>query len=158
VVPVTDDNRAARSSGELLRLIAAGTATSVGTAFLRSLAHHVVEAMDADVVFIAEADDSTPEATVLASAGPDAYDLQGARHATVEVVRVSVMPFSELDAGAVQDQDPDAPSHDVWLQRRREFYAGCREHVATVLGDPDWRLREDEPMVVLRFRLVPEAA
>jgi signal transduction histidine kinase/uncharacterized protein YhfF len=81
-------------------------------------------------------------------------DLDGKRHGAVEVVRVSVMPFSELDAGAVQDQDPDAPSHEVWLERRREFYACCREHLAELLGEPGWRLRDDEPMVVLRYRLV----
>jgi uncharacterized protein YhfF len=81
-------------------------------------------------------------------------DLDGKRHGTVEVVRVSVMPFAELDAGAVQDQDPDAPSHEIWLQRRREFYAGCREEIAELLGEPGWRLRDDEPMVVLRYRLV----
>jgi signal transduction histidine kinase/uncharacterized protein YhfF len=83
-------------------------------------------------------------------------DLAGARHGTVEVARVSVMPFRELDAGAVQDQDPDAPSHEEWLARRRRFYADCREEIAAVLGEPGWRLRDDEPMVVLRYRLVED--
>jgi signal transduction histidine kinase/uncharacterized protein YhfF len=83
-------------------------------------------------------------------------DTQGQRHGTVEVTRVSVMPFRELDAGSVQDQDPDAPSHEEWLQRRRRFYAGCRGEIAELLGEPGWRLRDDEPMVVLRYRLVGE--
>ena len=83
-------------------------------------------------------------------------DVEGRRHGAVEVVRVSVMPFRELDAGSVQDQDPDAPSHEMWLQRRREFYAGCREQIAELLGEPGWRLRDDEPMVVLRYRLVAD--
>ena len=81
-------------------------------------------------------------------------DVEGTRHGAVEVVRVSVMPFNELDAGAVQDQDPDGPSHDEWLRRRREFYAGCRDQIAELLGEPGWRLRDDEPMVVLRYKLV----
>jgi len=37
-----------------LRAVAAGTAGVVGEAFLRSLAHHVAEAFDAEIAFVAE--------------------------------------------------------------------------------------------------------
>ena len=43
-----------RSGADLLRTIAAGTAASVGTAFLRSLVRHVAEALDAEIAFAAE--------------------------------------------------------------------------------------------------------
>jgi len=39
---------------DLLRAVAAGTANVTGTAFLRSLARHLAEALDADVAFVSE--------------------------------------------------------------------------------------------------------
>jgi hypothetical protein len=41
-----------------------------------------------------------------------------------------------------------------WRDRQREYYGRCREQVATLLGEPDWRLTESEPLVVLRFKVV----
>jgi len=66
-----------RPSGpELLRTIAAGTAASVGTAFLRSLVRHVAEALDADVAFLAEVEEGAWErARVLASHGRGGVEL-----------------------------------------------------------------------------------
>jgi signal transduction histidine kinase/uncharacterized protein YhfF len=45
---------ASTRGSDLLATVAAGTATVVGTAFLRSLTHHLAEALDADFAFIAE--------------------------------------------------------------------------------------------------------
>ena len=45
------------SGAELLRTIAAGTASATGTAFLRSLVQHVAEALDAEIAFAAEVDE-----------------------------------------------------------------------------------------------------
>jgi GAF domain-containing protein len=45
---------------DLLRAVAAGTAGVVGEAFLRSLTHHVAEAFDAEVAFVAETLERTP--------------------------------------------------------------------------------------------------
>src|SRR5215217_288446 len=66
-----------RSSGpELLRTIAAGTAASVGTAFLRSLVRHVAEALDAEIAFAAAVEEGAWErARVLASYGRDGVEL-----------------------------------------------------------------------------------
>ena len=65
-----------RSGADLLRTIAAGTAASVGTAFLRSLVQHVADALDAEIAFAAEVDEGAWErARVLASNGRDGVDL-----------------------------------------------------------------------------------
>jgi signal transduction histidine kinase/uncharacterized protein YhfF len=53
--PPVPDARNAAGERDLLRAVAAGTAGVVGEAFLRSLAHHVAEAFDADLAFVAEA-------------------------------------------------------------------------------------------------------
>jgi signal transduction histidine kinase len=64
------------SGAELLRTIAAGTAASVGTAFLRSLVRHVAEALDADIAFAAEVEEGAWErARVLASHGRGGVEL-----------------------------------------------------------------------------------
>jgi uncharacterized protein YhfF len=81
-------------------------------------------------------------------------DHHGRRHGTVEVVRIAVMPFGEVDAGAVYEHDPDGVSPDEWRERQRDYYDRCREQMATLLDQPSWRLTDAEPVVVLRFRLV----
>src|SRR5215218_10582048 len=61
---------------DLLRTIAAGTAASVGTAFLRSLVRHVAEALDAEIAFAAEVEEGAWEhARVLASHGRGGVEL-----------------------------------------------------------------------------------
>jgi signal transduction histidine kinase len=64
------------SGAELLRTIAAGTAASVGTEFLRSLVRHVAAALDADIAFAAEVEEGAWEqARVLASHGRGGVEL-----------------------------------------------------------------------------------
>ena len=64
------------SGAELLRTIAAGTAASAGTAFLRSLVRHVAEALDAEIAFAAEVEEGAWErARVLAAHGRDGVEL-----------------------------------------------------------------------------------
>ena len=38
------------------------------------------------------------------------------------------------------------------MASHRAFYAGCRDEVALLLGEPGWRLTDAEPMVVTSFR------
>lgn len=81
-------------------------------------------------------------------------DHHGRHHGAVEVQRVSVVPF-----GALEQEVPDAraagfDSLDAWLEQRRSFYDGCRHEIAILLGEPGWRLTDDELMVVLWFRVV----
>ena len=40
---------------------------------------------------------------------------------------------------------------DEWHALQRAFYDGCRDEVALLLGEPGWRLTDDEPMVVTWF-------
>jgi len=83
-------------------------------------------------------------------------DHRGRRHGTVEVVRIAVMPFGEVDAGSVEEHEAGLGA-DEWRAAQRDYYDRCREHVAGLLGEPQWRLTDAEPLVVLRFKLVAEA-
>ena len=83
-------------------------------------------------------------------------DHHGRRHGTVEVVRIAVMPFGEVDAGSIEEHDPRPRTVEEWRERQREFYDSCREQIGALLGEPGWRLTDAEPLVVLRFRLVAD--
>ena len=83
-------------------------------------------------------------------------DHRGRRHGTVEVVRIAVMPFGEVDAGSVEEHESGLGA-DEWRAAQRDYYDRCREQVATLLEEPGWRLTDSEPLVVLRFKLVDEA-
>ena len=85
-------------------------------------------------------------------------DHQGEQRAVVEVTRVAVLPFGHLDADTVSAESAGTETLDAWLAGHRAFYAGCRDEVALVLGEPEWQLTDDEPMVVTSFRLVPAPA
>ncbi|WP_053225633.1 histidine kinase [Solirubrobacter soli] len=81
------------------------------------------------------------------------FDHTGRRHGLVEIVRVAVMPFGEIDPATV---DPE-PGEADWHVGRAKAYQECREEIAALLGEPNWRLTETEPMVILTYRSVPAA-
>jgi signal transduction histidine kinase/uncharacterized protein YhfF len=84
-------------------------------------------------------------------------DHAGRRRGTVEVQRVVELPFSEIGFDVVR-ADGAAASVEEWRARHRAFYDGCRDEVAFLLGEPGWRLAEEEPMVVLFYRYVGDDA
>jgi uncharacterized protein YhfF len=81
-------------------------------------------------------------------------DASGARRAIVEVVRVTVVPFADVDSDVVEASQAGVPTVQQWHAMQREFYEGCRDEVALLLGEPGWRLTDDEPMVVTWFTRV----
>jgi signal transduction histidine kinase/uncharacterized protein YhfF len=81
------------------------------------------------------------------------FDHMGRRHAVVEVVRVALVPFGDVDPATI-DPEPDI---DDWHAGRRIAYDTCREEMAALLGDPGWRLTDKDPMVILWYRRVDHA-
>jgi len=67
------------------------------------------------------------------------------------------MPFGEVDGGSVEEHDAGLTAEE-WRAAQRDYYDRRREQVAGLLEEPGWRLTDAEPLVVLRFRLVPEQA
>jgi signal transduction histidine kinase/uncharacterized protein YhfF len=82
-------------------------------------------------------------------------DHHGRRHGEVEVVKVAVLPFDAIDEDVVS-ADGLGPGTSLieWRARQVRFYAGCREEMAVLLGEPGWKFKGDEPMVVTSFRLL----
>ncbi len=81
-------------------------------------------------------------------------DHHGHRRAVVEVTRVAVMPFDEIDEAVVTAESAGARSVAEWRGQQRAFYDRCRDEIAMLIGEPGWRLTEEEPMIICSIRLV----
>jgi signal transduction histidine kinase/uncharacterized protein YhfF len=82
-------------------------------------------------------------------------DASGAKRAVVEVDRVTVVPFADVEHDAlVASHVGEFQDAEEWRASQRAFYDACREEVALLLGEPGWRLTDDEPMVVTWFTRV----
>jgi signal transduction histidine kinase/uncharacterized protein YhfF len=82
-------------------------------------------------------------------------DASGAKRAVVEVDRVTVVPFAAVEHDAlVASQIGEFQTAEEWRASQRAFYDACRDEVALLLGEPGWRLTDDEPMVVTWFTRV----
>ena len=80
-------------------------------------------------------------------------DHHGVRRGTVRVTRVAVLPFTQIDDEIVHAESAGTRTVEEWRATQREFYAGCRDEIALLLGEPGWLLTEDEPMVITWFEL-----
>jgi signal transduction histidine kinase/uncharacterized protein YhfF len=83
-------------------------------------------------------------------------DHAGRRRGAVEVLRVVELPFSEVGEDVVAADDSVA-TLDEWRAGHRAFYDGCRDEIAFLIGEPGWRLTDEEPMIVLFYRYLPDA-
>ncbi|HEX2102971.1 MAG TPA: histidine kinase [Solirubrobacteraceae bacterium] len=83
-------------------------------------------------------------------------DVNGRRRGFIEVERVVELPFSAIDAEIVA-REAEVAGVAEWRARHRRFYDACRHEMALLLGDPGWRLTDEEPMVALFYRFVGDA-
>jgi signal transduction histidine kinase/uncharacterized protein YhfF len=81
-------------------------------------------------------------------------DHEDRRWAIVEIVRIAVLPFGQIDSDVVVPETVGLSSLDDWRADQRRFYDGCRDETAVLLGEPGWRLTDEEPMVIVWFRVV----
>jgi uncharacterized protein YhfF len=86
------------------------------------------------------------------------FDGSGRRRATVEVTQVMVVPFSIIDDDVVAAELAVGEPAEDWRATQRAFYEGAREEIALLLGEPDWHITDDEPMIVTWFEVVSEGA
>jgi uncharacterized protein YhfF len=81
-------------------------------------------------------------------------DQNGVRHGAVEVERVSVTRFDQVDADVIAAERPDSPrSVEEWQAEMRAFWDARRESMARLLGQPGWELQPSEPMAAIWFRV-----
>src|SRR3954447_12993182 len=81
------------------------------------------------------------------------FDHTGRKYGVVEVVRVALVPFGDVDPETIDGE----PGIDDWPAGRRQAYEACREEIAALLGEPGWKLADSEPMVILWYRRLDQA-
>jgi uncharacterized protein YhfF len=84
-------------------------------------------------------------------------DYTGRQWCAVEVERVALAPFSEIGTEIVAAEASGAASVAEWRASHRSFYDGSRHELAVLLGEPGWRLTDEEPMVIIWFHVVEES-
>jgi signal transduction histidine kinase/uncharacterized protein YhfF len=83
-------------------------------------------------------------------------DYTGRQWCCVEVERVALLPFGGVGTDVVAAEASGAANADEWRASHKAFYDGSRHELAVLLGEPGWRLTDEEPMVVLWFHVVDE--
>jgi signal transduction histidine kinase/uncharacterized protein YhfF len=83
-------------------------------------------------------------------------DYTGREWCCVEVERVALLPFGGVGTDIVAAEASGAPNVEEWRASHRTFYDGSRHELAVLLGEPGWRLTDEEPMVIIWFHVVVE--
>ncbi len=85
-------------------------------------------------------------------------DHQGAVHGTVETTRVTITPLHLVGDDVARDEGEGFADAADWRRDHVAYWNAIVDLIRAEAGDPDWTLRESEPVVVQWFRLVsPEA-
>jgi uncharacterized protein YhfF len=85
-------------------------------------------------------------------------DYTGREWCCVEVERVALLPFGGVGTDIVAAEASGAASVEEWRASHQAFYDGSRHELAVLLGEPGWRLTDEEPMVIIWFHVVAESA
>lgn len=81
-------------------------------------------------------------------------DHHGQPHGIVETVRVRILPLNLVGDDVAHDEGEGFANAAQWRRDHEAFWAEVAGLVRAEAGDPDWQLRDGEPIVVHWFRLV----
>ncbi len=86
-------------------------------------------------------------------------DHGGRPRGVVETTRVTIMPLHLVGDDVARDEGEGFAAAAQWRQAHVGFWAKVADLVRADAGEPEWQLREAEPVVVHWFRLLePDAA
>lgn len=86
-------------------------------------------------------------------------DHEGRPHGIVETTRVAIIPLHLVGDDVARDEGEGFAYAAEWRRDHIAFWADVADLVRADAGDPDWQMRESEPVVVHWFRLLePPAA
>jgi uncharacterized protein YhfF len=83
-------------------------------------------------------------------------DYTGREWCLIGVERVALAPFAAIGTEIVAAEASGAASVEEWRAGHRAFYDGSRHELAVLLGEPGWRLTDEEPMVVIWFHVTEQ--
>jgi uncharacterized protein YhfF len=78
--------------------------------------------------------------------------------ALIELEDVRVMRLGDVDLAIAKAEDEDFASVKEWRLAHEAFWNSYAEDLRVRLADPSWRLVDDTPVVVERFRLLDRLA
>lgn len=84
-------------------------------------------------------------------------DHRGGEHGIVETTRVRIIPLHEVGDDVAHAEGEGFADAAAWRVEHERFWAEVAHLIRAESGDPDWRLRDAEPIVVEWFRLVERA-
>jgi uncharacterized protein YhfF len=79
-------------------------------------------------------------------------DSAGRRVAVIETTEVRVAPFADVDLAFARGEGEGFESVDDWRRAHLRFWESPEMRV--LLAEPDFRIRDDTPVVLERFRVV----
>ncbi len=86
-------------------------------------------------------------------------DHEGRPYGIVETTRVAIIPLHLVGDDIARDEGEGFADAAQWRRDHIAFWADVADLVRADAGDPDWQLRDSEPVVVHLFRLLePPAA
>ena len=85
-------------------------------------------------------------------------DHVGRLHGLVETTRVTIVPLHLVGNDVARDEGEGFADAAQWREARVAFWDEVADLVRADAGDPEWQLREAEPVVVHWFRLLEAAA
>lgn len=81
-------------------------------------------------------------------------DHHGGVHGIVETTRVTITPLHLVGDDVAHDEGEGFADAAEWRRGHICFWTEVTDLVRSDAGDPDWELRESEPVVVQWFRLL----
>jgi len=84
-------------------------------------------------------------------------DHAGRVHGIVETTRVRVIPLDQVGDDVARDEGEGFVDAADWRRAHEAFWSELTDVIREEAGDPEWELRNGEPVVVEWFRLVNEA-
>jgi uncharacterized protein YhfF len=82
-------------------------------------------------------------------------DHDGVEHGQVRTTRVRIVPLNLVDDQVAHDEGEGFADASEWRRDHIAFWTHLREVFRAESGDPDWELREAEPVVIQWFELLP---
>lgn len=83
-------------------------------------------------------------------------DHAGAAHGAVEITRVRIIPLHEVGDDVARDEGEGFTDAGDWRRAHEAFWLPLQDLIREESGDPEWVLRDAEPVVVQWFRLVED--
>lgn len=84
-------------------------------------------------------------------------DHDGNRYGMVETTRVTIMPLHQVGDDVARDEGEGFADAADWRRDHESFWHQVADLIRADAGDPEWQLRECEPVVVEWFRLLDRA-